>query len=96
MAPASLCVTVCCNMPPKAAKTTINFCQRNRREYPKATYFHWRKLLVLFEPNYDVFYPQTKTLAHSTKISVLHNLKDRHRKTFSHIPYTLQTQTPTH
>ena len=37
-------------------KQPIFFCQEKRREYPKATYMHWRKLLVLFEPTtYSLF-----------------------------------------
>ena len=42
MARASLGSTVCFNIKLKVAKTTINFCQRNLREYPKSTYMHWK------------------------------------------------------
>ena len=47
--------TVCSNIALKVARKIFNFCQRNSFEYPKATYMHWRKLLVLFEPNYYLY-----------------------------------------
>ena len=50
MACESVRSTVCSNIPFKVAKTTNNFCQRNRWEYPNATHMHWGKLFILFEP----------------------------------------------
>ena len=77
---------------------TSRVCQRIRWEYPKATYKHWRKLLLLFETKLAFLAEQKQKIFHSFLKDNCSTIRNTDReKPYEHTKthHTLHKQTPT-